>query len=350
MNLPLKKSPYFFFLCILAFLLTLDFSASAQSSSILKIPDLMGYYEFEKGFENSLSNNAITSVLVSSSVSFDKGLLYVNGDYSNYKSDFVSSMDPVTVFNVDFTISCTFKPHKMKDGYDIQNILGIDQYGRIINFGINSAGGFFVTELKNGEYYQEYKEAKIDLDKWYNITAVIKVKEKTAEIYLNGHSFSKISLADGLDGENSKHIFNFSFCDYGNGSVFNGWVDKLIVIKRAITSEEFHTIYPLMIKDVPEILPNAVEKTVSAESGKFSYVVDENWTYLPGCVEGDKAKKVIVTCPNKRKVDFRISLKEKENKYVILRNGHSSIGGYQFGTYDACLNKILELGNEDCEK
>lgn len=351
MNLPLKKSSYFLFLCFLPFLMTLDFSAYAQSSSTLNIPNLIGYYEFEKGFENSFSSKALKDVPISSSVSFDKGLLYVNGDYSNYKSDFATSYDPtVTTFSDDFTLSWTFKPHELKDKFDIQSILCIDQYSRIMNFAINRKGGFFVIALKNGEYYQEYEEAKIELDKWYNITAVIKAKEKTAEVYLNGYQFPKISLADGLNEVNSKYIFNFSFCSYGNGNVFNGWVDKLIVIKRAITPQEFQTIYPLMIKDVPEMLPDAVEKTVSAQSGKFSYVIDENWTYLPSCVEGDKAKKVLVTCPNKRKVEFRISHKETENKYVILRNSHSSIGGYEFGDYDACLSKILELGNKDCDK
>ncbi|TAF65418.1 MAG: hypothetical protein EAZ55_09160 [Cytophagales bacterium] len=349
MNLTLKKLSQKKLFFLFGFLWLSLSHGAAQHNAILQIPNLVGYYEFNNSLDNLATGNESNTAGLSQSLSFDKGLLRVNGSYNTYESEFYYH-SPSLTYQEDITLSWTFKPDALREDRENQTLLSIDSYSRILNFVINRDKGFFTVEIKNSEYYQEYEETKIEVNKWYNITAVIKPTEKTAQIYLNGYALPPITLADFINSTKAKETFNFSFCSYGNGCVFSGWVDKLVVIKRALNPQEIKNFYPLMIKDVPEMLPNPITKTISAKSGTFSYTIDQEWTMLPSCVEGDKVKNITVACPSGRKITFNISHKEKENQYVILRNSFSSIGGYVFNNFDACLNQVLELGKADCAK
>lgn len=306
-----------------------------QSKGIEKTPGLIAHYDFR----------SLPPIELGAGARLENGQLQLNGEYSDYKTEFYLSSHGMRA-NESFTVSYNFKPEAF-DTYKYGNLLSFGRSSRWLSASRHQETGALRIAFRNGEKYREYENTEIEVGQWYNLTIILNAEKQQIETYINGHSLAPINLGAYLREGNNPYI-DFSFCNFGNGSVFHGVIEDLAFFNTALSPAEFASFYPKMIASVPGNMPPALNKYQSEQFGEFRYELEEEWTYLPACVEGDKAKSLEVSCPDGKKVRFGLTHIENEDVYIIRRNSFSSVGGFRFKSFDACLKKALEIAKDDC--
>ncbi|OJJ20097.1 hypothetical protein BKI52_16630 [marine bacterium AO1-C] len=324
----------------LSVLIAFSTNASAQKS-LKNFSGIVALYDFKQGLNNTIRKNGHSAKLTKST-RLKNQMLYVNGKYDGYDTHFY--LDEALSVNKSFTFSYSFKPDEFNPKSYARNLICFGYLNRWLNLKRYKAGHLALA-LNNGRFSYQFKNTKIEANKWYNVTFTYEASRNHIEVYLNGKRLYEVDLGKFKIKGGS----DFSFCDYGGGNVFKGYAQKLVFLNRFMPRTEFPAFYKAVIRDIPEVMPHAVTGTSHHTKGQFSYDIEKEWSYLPSCVEGDKGKRVEVVCPNRRQQTFHINYKEKERQYVILRNGFSSIGGYKFRKFDACLDKLLDIAKTGCK-
>lgn len=312
--------------------------------NLLDHPQLLAYYDFE-GSSIQNKKSAESELPELGNARLEKGNLVLNGEYSGYKTNFYFYKEQLKA-DQDFSFSLNFQPSSFGTASK-SNIISFGRSGRWMAIGRDKEDGSIVVSFRNGQQLRPFKNTRIEADEWYNLSIVFAPSKNQVQLFLNGHALPVVDLGRYLHGENAPTV-DFSFCFYGNGNVFNGKVASIALFQGALTEGELMRLYPSLIEGVPGHMPTAVKATQHKVSGNFEYDVDEDWTYLPSCVEGDKGKEVLVTCPDGKQVTFSINHKKSNNTYVILRNSFSSIRNLSFSSFEAALQKTLSIAKEDC--
>lgn len=271
----------------------------------------------------------------------------MNGRYSGYETNFYFyHTQPPLRADEAFSFSFNFQPRDFGRS-SRSTLISFGRSGRWMVLSRDKEQGQLLVSFRNGQTFRSFASTEIKIDEWYNITLIFDPPQNQVQLYLNGHRLESLSPGRYLHGDKAP-VIDFSFCSYGNGNVFHGNVESVLLFRGALGHQEVLSLYPSLIQKVPGHMPSAVKATQHQSSGDFEYDVDKEWTYLPACVEGDKGKEVLVTCPDGKQVTFSINYKTAENSYVILRNSFSSIRGLQFKSFEAALQKTLAIAKEDC--
>jgi len=322
-------------------ILCLFAQSTLAQKSLKNLAGVVALYDFKQGLNNAVQKDQSPAKL-SKSTRLQNRMLYVNGKYDGYDTHFYLN-EPLSA-NKSFTFSYSFKPTEFDKEWYARTLISFDQSWRWLTLKRYKAGHLALA-LNNGQFSYQFKNTKIEVNKWYNVTFTFEASRNHIEVYLNGKRLYEVDLGQ-LKIKGGSEL---SFCDYGNGNVFKGYAQKMVFLNRFLSQSQFPSFYKAVIRDIPEPMPHAITGTSHYTKGQFSYDIEKEWSYLPSCVEGDKGKRVEVVCPNRRQQTFHINYKEKERQYVILRNGFSSIGGYKFSKFDACLDKLLDIAKTGCK-
>lgn len=309
------------------------------------IEGIVALYNFTTSSNYNLAREQQNALRFSKSVYIHHNMLYANGEYDGYDTHF--RLGEYNLSNeTPFTVSWSFKPEAFKD-FTETTLLSFGSSSRWLTLNRNRSNGYLVVNIRNGEYYQEFKNTLIEVSGWYNITMVFIPNENKVQVYLNGFLLPDIKLGN-FKSDGSRESLNFSFCNFGNGSVFQGFIQKMAVFNRALSQSEIDGFYKNFIQDVPEPMVSPITDEEVNTYENFTYREASNWIYTPKCVEGDQLRNVTVICAGGRKINFGIGYKEAQKEYIILRNSFGSIGGFVFKNYEDCLKKVISLGLEDC--
>lgn len=312
--------------------------------SLLNHPKLIAYYDF-KGSSIQNKKSAESEQPDLGNARLEKGSLILDGNYSGYKTNFYFYREQLKA-DQDFTLSLNIQPNSFGD-FSKSNIISFGRSARWMGIGRDKEDGQLVVSFRNGQQFRPFQNTRIEEGEWYNLSIVFAPTQNKVQLYLNGHALPSVDLGRYLQDSKAPTV-DFSFCSYGNGSVFNGKVESLALFEGALPERELMQLYPSLIAKVPGHMPTAVKASQHKVSGLFEYDVDEDWTYLPSCVEGDKGKEVLVSCPDGKKISFSVNYKKSSNSYIILRNSFSSIRNLSFSSFEAALQKTLAIAQEDC--
>ncbi len=175
--------------------------------------------------------------------------------------------------------------------------------------------------------------------------------QKALQVYLNGKALKVANLRDfkirGTEGKTEKaQLF---FANRSNGNVFLGSVQKLAFFNRALSAQELQTVFTKSTADLGSIA-NMVNGSDPLPK-EMRYEVDENWSGLPACVAGVKAKNVKIFCADGAEMNFMISSNEEENMFFVLENAFSpALEDSENRQFESCLQHLLTVARGRCAK
>jgi Concanavalin A-like lectin/glucanases superfamily len=115
-------------------------------------------------------------------------------------------------------------------------------------FGLElSAAGNLVVTLNNHSYKHEVEGATLEKGKWTVVACSVDVPKRKLIVFLNGKKVAAKELPERFEIDVAKSPEKdkdkgWTFTDYGNGNVFHGLVDELLIYGRSLSEEELEKI------------------------------------------------------------------------------------------------------------
>lgn len=136
---------------------------------------------------------------------------------------------------------------------------------------------------------------------------------------------------------------------HANGNVLLGSVQRLGFFDHALSAEEAQTVLRKSTAHLGKI-PNIVQGSDHLPT-EMRHEVDEQWTPLPPCIAGVKAKTVKVFCPDGAEMQFLISSDEEETMFFVLENAFSpALEDSENRQFNSCLQHLLTVARGRCSK
>ena len=319
---------------------------------LLGIAGLTSYYHFKNNINNQVKADKYL-FSVKAPFSYKDGALYVSGSYEeyyDYSGDEVIQV-PTKDNQGNFTFSINVKNEEPEEGYWGRTIAKI-KVGKQVLILSRYKEGYLTLEFN--VYVDQkietrsfvFKNTNMYLDKWCNITLSFNQDSRKAQVYLNGTALSTASIS-GFDLSNTEQDAICTFANRGNGSVFKGYIQKLAVFNRALNATEVNALVKKLTTD---IVPLSDMITGSNETrSETTFDIEEHWTYLPGCVAGDKAKKVEVHCQNGADLSYLISADKAETTFFVIENAFSpALENTESTSFESCLGKLKKIAAGRC--
>lgn len=321
---------------------------------LLGIAGLTSFYHFNKNVGNQVKpDDFLFSVM--SPFSYTSNSLYVNGSYSDYykyNGDRVVKI-PIQEGNGNFSFSINCKNEEPEDGYWGRTIVKMEFDKQVLILSRYKEGylclefDVYVDQKIESRNFV-FRNTNMKEGDWCNITLSFNQATKKAQVYLNGTALLE-AVISGFDLSQSKSKFGIcTFANRGNGSVFKGEIQKLAIFNRALTDKEVGTLVKNIgvgLAPFPNMITGPNEKR-----DKTDYNIEEHWTYLPGCVAGDKAKKVKVACQNGADLSYLISADKDEKTFFIIENAFSpALENSASSSFESCLAKLKRIVAIRCQ-
>jgi hypothetical protein len=321
---------------------------------LLGISNLTSYYVFNKNVDNLVKPDQ-TPFAVRPPFSYQNGGLYCNGsykDYDDYSGDEYISV-PTANNKGNFSVALSLKFDKETEAYIWgRHAVKIDAgEGKVILISRQKDGILtldfdnFVGQYVEGRTYK-FENTQIPSGQWAHIVLSFDQQARTAQIYLNGKAQRKASL-NSYDITKARAA-SIYFANRSNGNVFLGTVANLAIFDKAISAAEASTAF----KKMTATLGNISNMQLGAPEirNSMTHKVDENWTYLPSCVRGVKAKYVKIQCQDGADLRFMISANEEETDFFILENGFSPpLEDSETHDFKTCLQHLLTIARQRCQ-
>lgn len=156
---------------------------------------------------------------------------------SNYLSGQQKAANPVAT-NVDYTVECFFKarnPAKFEGKQHIFKFGTVPICGALLR---NNADGTLMYTFNNNDWKGKYSAEKTANEGWHHMAFVNDAGRKEVRCYFDG----KLSYCENNVTNRIAANQNLTVCattDSSNRQYFDGWVDDLRVMKRALNPDEF---------------------------------------------------------------------------------------------------------------
>ena len=221
-------------LCILGGTLVWVDSACAQITNIQNFR-LLADYTLDGTAEDRTGNSAPMEL---SNTTFTNGTLYLNGLYEFDDPQGFHALARISGFSYEsFTVALDF----FAADYSNDNILtGGPSYRW---FSLRHNAGRLEVTLNNQSLVYFLPDGALRTNQWQNVLCSVDASAKRIITVLEGRRLQDIVLSPGFSFEvigspveDSDRIFMFA--NYGNASVFHGYVDNLKVWNRALNSPE----------------------------------------------------------------------------------------------------------------
>ena len=319
---------------------------------LLGIAGLTSYYHFKNNINNQVKPDKYL-FSVKAPFSYKGEALYMNGSYDeyyDYNGDEVIKV-PVKENQGNFTFSMNIKNEEPEEGYWGRTIAKIKVGSQVVILSRYKEG--YLT-LEFDVYVDQnietrtfiFRNTNMYLDKWCNITLSFNQDSRKAQVFLNGTPLSTASIS-GFDLSNTERDAICTFANRGNGSVFKGYIQKVAVFNRALNGTEVNGLVKKMTTDIAP-LSDMITGPNETRS-ETTYDIEEYWTYLPGCVAGDKAKKIKVHCLNGADLSYLISADDAETTFFVIENAFSpALENTESSSFESCLGKLKRISAGRC--
>jgi TonB family protein len=230
--------------------------------------------------------------------SFRDGSLYLNGVYEHSKDkNGYRAVAPVPRLNyLHFTAALDFKAETF-NGLKIVILYG----GTASRFwGLGWKGGVLELTLNNGNFRHSFEEAALSQGIWHNVICSVDLSAGVIRTVLDGRALPNVQLPQGfrlevIGSEVEGTDKNFTFANYGIGTVFQGYVNNLRIYGDSLSAAELQTLYQSIANQKPDLV-HAVsppgegqrDPTMNAKDG-LRYLWIPPGTFTMGCSVGDAA-------------------------------------------------------------
>ncbi len=173
---------------------------------------------------------------------FQNNALYLNGKYEHgpEHGGFHAVCSTPAVPYETFTVALRFKAEVFTSGKN--NLITGGTSARWFSLCRSEAGHLVIT-LNNQDYQHEIKGVTLDKDKWTEIACGVDIPQHKISVFLNKKNVDNIVLPSSFtlqtgDAEDKDADKNWSFTNYSNADVFQGWVDELRIYDHCLSDGE----------------------------------------------------------------------------------------------------------------
>jgi len=114
--------------------------------------------------------------------------------------------------------------------------------------GLQCKDGLLELTLNNQEFTHRFEGVRVLTREWHNLICAFDLERKTLVTFLDGQQLQtvvlplefKLAIIGSPEASKDKQ---FTFANYSNGSVFNGYADNLLVFGRALDAAEIKRFY-----------------------------------------------------------------------------------------------------------
>ena len=190
-------------------------------------PGLLVSYSFDGNNDDTSGNNLN---FITTNTEFEEGVLRLNGVFEVSDGGSVALTPIIPLDYSEFSISMDFKvdPDRETGEYFMPIVVGGTSY-RWFSVYLTPKSELGVL-LNDGDITSD-SNRRIDLDRWYKLTAVFSLKLREVKIFLDNELVIEVSLRSDFNLEvieqGIHHDKNITLTNQGQGTVFDGWVDNL---------------------------------------------------------------------------------------------------------------------------
>ncbi len=226
----------------------LQFIAGMRHSTINS--DLIADFRFDGNPEDSTGTSG---PIFLQNTEYMNDHLYLNGTYGvgfyGSSDNGYTAVARISNFQYEtFTVSTDFYALKWGGEFpnDASNILTGGTSYRWLS--LNWSDGKLLLTLNNWGFSHLFDNTNLSENKWHNVICSFDLNNKIVITSLDGVILDRINLDDDftleiLGSEAVDRDKEFTFTNYSNGDVFDGYVDNLKVYNRAFSESEILDLY-----------------------------------------------------------------------------------------------------------
>jgi hypothetical protein len=114
--------------------------------------------------------------------------------------------------------------------------------------GFRCKDGLLELTLNNQKFTHRFEGVHLPTGHWHNLICAFDLERRTVVTFLDGEQLETVVLPDDfrlaiIDSPDVNKDKQFTFANYSNGSVFNGYADDLLVFGRALDAAEIKHFY-----------------------------------------------------------------------------------------------------------
>jgi hypothetical protein len=214
---------------------------NATQGTVPQRERFIAYFVFHGKTQDATENNGPVRLRFTE---FRDNALYINGRFGlgreGKEGGYTAVFHTPSLNYGKFTAAILFKA----ESFDARktNILTAGEGYRWFGLSRSRAGRLEIT-LNNAKWSREIETAPLDEGKWTSVVCGADFVARRVVVYFNGTKAQEIRLparfalevTSSQEKENEK---NWSFTNYGNGTVFHGLVDRLLISNHMLSPGE----------------------------------------------------------------------------------------------------------------
>jgi TonB family protein len=227
---------------------------------------------------------------------FRDGSLYLKGVYESSRNNDMYPATPMVpkLDYLNFTVALDFNA----EAFDPRK--SVILYGGTAYrwWGLGWRDGVLELALNNGNYRHAFDGAALSSGAWHNVICSVDLPAGLIRTVLDGRALPDVQLPQGfrlevVGSEYEGRDKRFTFANYSNGTLFQGYVNNLRIYGDSLSGSELQAIYRLIGKDTPgpiragsPTLTAVREPMVNKRDGQ-RYVWVPPGAFTMGCSAGD---------------------------------------------------------------
>jgi hypothetical protein len=196
--------------------------------------------QFDFGREGRDRMRANESLEIDTDIEFPEQTMFVP------KGSGVRARAEVSRLNYNnFTVSLDFQPLEIEEEGEQNILIGGSPFSWIRLFTLN---GRLAISLNNEREWQVIDDAELLAGQWHRLIFSVNIQTELVELLLDGKQLEPIDLGEGFGYDRASSEANdmqrsLFFGDLEASAAFSGYVDNLMVFRRALTGEDLIQIH-----------------------------------------------------------------------------------------------------------